>query len=172
MLNVPGARPLRFEGYGPEGAAVLIDGVGDDPEHMRALLRQRFREHGGWLGAEGAVRYLFDRVGRMRFAAGTDRAPLAQAAYAAGAESVIEASDERIEVLTDPDDLGAVRSALERRGWVPLTAEVTERAALTVPLTPVAARQLRELIQSLSEVDGVRHVYSNAEISDAVLARV
>ncbi len=172
VLNPPGARPLRFEGYGPEGAAVLIECLTDDPERMRARLRRAFREHGGVLGAEGAVSYLFAPVGRLRFAAAADRAALIEAAYAVGAEDVTGAYGERLEVLTDPDDFEAVRSALARQGWVPLAAEVTERPALTLALVGGAARRLRELLAALAEIDGVRHVYSNGEISEPVLARV
>lgn len=172
VLNLPGAWPVRFEGYGPEGAAVLIDCLTEDAERTRGLLRRAFRAHGGYLGAEGAVSYLFDRVGWMRFAAAAEGAALAQAAYAAGAEQVTGARDGAFEVLTDPDDFETVRAALMRRGWVPLAAAVTERAALTVPLADGAARRVQELLGALAEVDGVRHVYTNVEISDAILARI
>jgi transcriptional/translational regulatory protein YebC/TACO1 len=172
VLNPPGVQPLRFEGYGPEGAAVLIECLTDDPESLRARLRRAFREYGGVLGAAGAVSYLFVRVGRLCFAAVADRSALVEAAYAAGAEDVTGARGERLEVLTDPDDFEAVRSALARAGWVPLAAEVTERPALTVALAGGAARRLRELLAALAEIDGVRHVYSNGEISEPLLARV
>ena len=171
VLNPPGVRAVRFEGYGPEGEAVLIDCLTGDPEGMRAQLRRVLRAHGGFLGAEGAVSYLFDRVGRMRFAADVDRVALTQAAYAAGAEAV-SATGGGLEVLTDPEELEAVRSSLAHQGWAAAAAEVTERPALTLALQGGPARRMQELLEALAEVDGVRHVYSNVEISGAVLARV
>ncbi len=171
VLNSPGARPARFEGYGPEGAAVLIDCLTEDPQRERAQLKRLFREHGGHLAAEGAVSYLFVRSGRMRFAPGAERAALGQAAFAAGAEEVLDAGEE-LEVFTDPEDFEAVRTALARRGWLPRAAEITERAALSVALAGGAARQFRALLAALTELDGVRHVYSNVTLSDPLLARV
>ncbi len=171
-LNPPSARPRVFEGYGPGGAVILIECLTDDPGRMRALLRATFREHGGFLGAEGAVSYLFDRVGWIRYAAGVARTVLAQAAYAAGAEDVIDVGGGGLEVRTDPEDFESVRLALARQGWVPLAAGVTERPALTVPLEGDAARQFRELLGALAGVDGVGHVYSNVEIPEAILAGV
>lgn len=168
----PSARPLCFEGYGPGGAAVLIECLTDDGERTRALLRGVFRAHGGYLGAEGSVSYLFHRVGRLGFAANADRARLRQAALEAGAEDVADRGDAGLDVLTDPEDLEAVRAALAGQGWVPVVVEVTERSALTLSLAGGVARQFRALLEALAEVHGVRSVYSNVEISDAVLARV
>ena len=171
VLNSPGAQPARFEGYGPEGAAVLIDCLTEDPERERSQLKRLFREHGGYLAAEGAVSYLFVRSGRMRFAAPEERAAFGQAALAAGAEEVLDAGEE-LEVFTDPEDFEAVQAALARRGWVARAAEITERAALTVALTGGAARRFRALLAALAELDGVRHVYSNVTLSDPLLALV
>ena len=172
VLKSPGARALRFEGYGPEGAAVLLDCLTDDAEGLRARLRRTFREHGGHLGAEGSVSYLFDRVGCLRFDPRIDRGRLAQAAFEAGAEEVIGARERGPEVLTDPRDIESVRAALARAGWVAQQAEVTERAPLTVALSRGAVRRLTELLTAVAEVEGVRSVYSNVEISDAFLAHV
>lgn len=171
VLKSPGARPARFEGYGPEGAAVLIDCLTADAERERTQLKRLFREHGGHLAAEGAVSYLFVRSGWMRFAVVAERAALGQAALAAGAEEVLDAGEE-LEVVTDPEEFEAVQAALARRGWMPSAAEVTERAALTVALTGAAAQRFRALLAALAELDGVRHVYSNVTLSEPLLARV
>ena len=172
VLIPPDVQTMRFEGYGPQGAVVLIECLTADPGRTREQLRRVFRAHEGFLAAEGAVSYLYDRVGWLRFAPGTDRAPLAEVAYAAGAEDVAGTSLEGLEVRTDPEEFEAIRRALARRGWVPVAAGVSERATLTVPLAGAAACRWRELLQALAEVDGVRHVYSNVEISDALLAGV
>lgn len=172
VLNSSGARALRLEGYGPEGVAVLLECVTADAEGLRALLRRTFRRYGGYLGAQGSVSYLFDRVGRLHFDPQVDRGPLTRAALEAGAEEVIGEPQRGWNVLTDPRDIDAVRAALARGGWVARQADVIERAPLTVTLCGEAARQVEGFLAALAEVEGVRSVYSNVEISDALVARV
>ena len=171
VLNPSGVQQVCFEGYGPAGAAVLLECRTEDPERLRAVLRGVFRAHGGFLGAEGAVRYLFDRVGWMRFAA-MDPARLTAAAYAAGAERVCGVEPEELEVRTDPEEFEAIRRALALAGWVPSVAAVSERAAQTLALPAGAERRWRELLEALAQVEDVHQVYSNVAISDPRLALV
>ena len=171
VLNPSGVQQVRFEGYGPEGSVVLLECRTADRERLRSVLRRVFREHGGVLGAEGAVSYLFDRVGWMRFAA-TDPASLTRAAYAAGAEHVSGVDQEELEVRTDPQDFEAIRFALARAGWVPSAAAVNERVAERLTLPAGAARRVSELLEALAQVEDVRGVYSNVAISDPSLASV
>ena len=163
---------IRFEGYGPGGAAVLIECITDDDKLTRAGLRQAFNEHGGHLGAEGSVSYLFNHVGIMTYPAGTDEERLIHAALEAGAEDVVTNSDRSIEVLADPMEFETVRAILTDRGFVPSASAVTERASLTTPLSGEPAERMVHLLESLEERDDVRNVYSNVEISDEVLARL
>jgi len=167
-----GQAPIRFEGYGPGGAAVLIECVTDDHNRTRADLRQAFSDHGGHLGAAGSVSYLFNHVGLMTYLPGTDEERLMHAALEAGAEDVVANSDRSIEVLADPMEFETVRAILTDRGFVPAAAEVTERASLTTPLSGEPAERMVHLLESLAERDDVRNVYSNVEISDEVLARI
>ena len=167
-----GRAPVRFEGYGPGGAAVLIECVTDDRNRTRADLRQAFSDHGGHLGAEGSVSYLFNHVGLMTYPPGTDEERLIRAALEAGAEDVVANSDHSIEVLADPMEFETVRAILTDRGFVPAAAKVTERASLTTPLSGEPAERMVHLLESLQERDDVRNVYSNVEISDEVLARI
>lgn len=164
-------RPVRYEGYGPGAAVVLIDCLTGDADRTRTLLRRTLAEHGGHLGAGGSVAYLFDRVGLLRYRAGEELHRLTQEAMAAGAEDVIGAP-RAIEVLTDPEDFQAVHARLTRRGWTPSSAEVTERAALTAPLSGEAAQRMVHLLEALADLDDVWNVYSNVEISDEVLASI
>ena len=159
---------IRCEAYGPGGAAVIIDCRSDDRDRTVARVRQVVRDHGGHLGAQGSVSYLFNDVGRLIFAPGTDPARLAKVAVQAGAEDVIPAS---LEVLTDPVDLARVRGALQGAGLVPIRAEVIERASITVPLEGEAAESMVHLIRALKALNDVENVYTNAEIPDEVLAR-
>ncbi len=164
--------PVRYEGYGPGGAAVLIECVTDDRSRTRADLRRAFLEHGGQLGAEGSVSYLFNHVGLMTYPPGTDEERLMRAALEAGAEDVVPNSDRSIEVLADPIEFETVRAILTDRGFVPAAAEVTERASLTTPLSGEPAERMVRLLETLEDLDDVRNVYSNVEISDEVLARI
>ncbi|MGH8299225.1 MAG: YebC/PmpR family DNA-binding transcriptional regulator [Steroidobacteraceae bacterium] len=170
--DIPSLDPVRYEGYGPGGAAVLIECITDDHNRTRADLRRAFSEHGGHLGAEGSVSYLFNHVGLMTYLPGTDEERLIRAALEAGAEDVVPNSDHSIEVLADPMEFETVRAILADHGFVPAAAEVTERASLTTPLSGEPAERMVHLLEALEGLDDVRNVYSNVEISHEVLARV
>jgi YebC/PmpR family DNA-binding regulatory protein len=168
----PSLEPVRYEGYGPGGAAVLVECVTDDRDRTRADLRRAFSDYGGQLGAEGSVSYLFNHVGLMIYPPGTDEERLMRAALEAGAEDVVPNSDRSIEVLADPLEFETVRAILTDRGFAPAAAQVTERASLTTPLAGEPAERMVRLLKTLEDLDDVRNVYSNVEISDEVLARI
>ena len=159
---------IRCEAYGPGGAALIIECRTDNRDRTIAQVRQVVRAHGGYIGARGSVGYLFNQVGRMVFPRGTAPARLASAALHAGAEDVVPAS---LEVLTDPIDFGTVGAALQAAGFMPISAEVTYRASITVPLQGEAAVSMVHLIEALNDLNDVENIYSNAEIPDEVLAR-
>jgi transcriptional/translational regulatory protein YebC/TACO1 len=159
---------FRCEAYGPGGAALIVECRTDNRDRTIAQVRQVVREHGGYLGAGGSVSYLFNEVGRLRFPSGTDAPRLAGVALEAGAEDVIPAP---LEVLTDPIEFESVRAALQAAGFVPVSAEVTLRASITVPLTGEAATEMLHLIKALKDLKDVENVYTNVEIPDEVLAR-
>lgn len=163
---------VRYEGYGPGGAALMMDCLTDSRERTGARLRQILVRHGGNLGAHGSVSYLFNQVGLMIYPPGTNEERLIQVALEAGAEDVVPNSDSSIEVLADPIEFETVRALLTGSGFVPAIAEVTERAATSVPLAGDAAVAMVRLLEALEELDDIQNVYTNAEISDEVLARV
>lgn len=159
---------IRVEAYGPGGAALIVECRTDSRERTIAQLRQVVREHGGYIAAHGAVSYLFNEVGRLTFPPGTGAARVAAVALVAGAEDVIPAP---LEVLTDPIDFETVRAALQAAGFVPASAEVTQRASIKVPLTGETADTMLHLIETLKDLKDVETVYTNVEIPDEVLAR-
>jgi YebC/PmpR family DNA-binding regulatory protein len=167
-----GGQLVRFEGYGPGDAAVMVECLTDDRGRMSAEVRQAFVEHGGRLGADGSVSYLFNTVGLMTYPPGTDEERLMQVALEAGAEDVVPHEDLSVEVLADPHEFATVCAVLTHHGFAPATAEVTQRATISMELTGEAAERMVHLLKALEELDEVRDVYSNVEISHEVLARL
>ena len=163
---------VRFEGYGPGGAVVMVDCLTDNRSRTVAELRHLFAEAGGGLGARGSVAYLFNQVGHMIYAPGTHLDELMAVALQAGAEDVLASADGTIEVLTDPLDFETVRAQLEADGFPPAHSEITERASTTAALQGEAAVCMVRLLEQLEDLDDVLNVYSNAEIPNEVLARV
>jgi YebC/PmpR family DNA-binding regulatory protein len=163
---------IRYEGYGPGGAALMVDCLTDDRSRTVAELRHAFSTWGGTLGASGSVAYLFNQVGLMTYPPGTNQDALMAAALQAGAEDVLASDDGSLEVLTDPLDFETVRVQLVADGFAPTDAQITQRASVPAPLQGEAAESMVHLLEMLEELDDVQDVYSNAEISDEVLARV
>ena len=163
---------VRYEGYGPGDSALIIDCFTADRARTAAELRELLSAHGGHLGALGSVGYLFNEVGLLGFPPGTRREPLVGLAMEAGAEDVIVNDDGSLEVLTDPPDLGAVDASLSRAGFAATDAVVTQRASSRVELSGTMASELVALLAALATLAEVQSVYTNAEVSDEVLARV
>jgi transcriptional/translational regulatory protein YebC/TACO1 len=166
-----GLEAVRFEGYGPGGAAVLVDCLTGDRGRTGAQVRHAFAEHGGNIGADGSVAYLFNTVGLMAYPPGTDEEELMQVALEAGAEDVVPHADRSVEVLADPLELESVCAMLTHRGFAPATKEVTQRAASSLELSGETAERMVRLLQALEGLDEVRDVYSNVELPEEVLSR-
>ncbi len=167
-----GLEPARFEGYGPGGAAIMVDCLTDNVTRTSLDVRDAFTRHAGYLGATGSVSYLFNQVGLMTFPPGTDVERLIQVALHAGAEDVVPNDDGSVEVLADPTEFDAVRAIIIAGGFTPATADVTQRAATPIRVSGEAGEQMVRLVEALENLDDVQSVYSNVEISDEVLARV
>ncbi len=158
---------VRYEGYGPGGAAVLIDCLTDNRNRTVSEVRHALAKHGGSLGNSGSVTYLFSATGVLSYAPGADEEMLMEQALEAGAEDVMLLDDQSLEVLTQPQDFMAVRAALAEAGHPPDHAEVAMRAQTQVELDGEAARSLLKLTDRLEELDDVQEVYTNASLSDA-----
>jgi YebC/PmpR family DNA-binding regulatory protein len=161
---------VRYEGYGPGGAAVMVDCMTDNRNRTVAEVRHVFSKNGGNLGTDGSVAYLFTRNGVLSFPAGSDEDRILEAALEAGAEDVVTNEDGTVEVITAPEAFDAVREAVVGAGLVPENAEVTMRPTIYSALEDKDAERMLKLLESLEELEDVQNVYCNADISEEALA--
>jgi YebC/PmpR family DNA-binding regulatory protein len=166
-----GLERVHYEGYGPGGAAVMVECLTRDRKRVGAEVRRAFVQHGGQLGASGSVSYLFNTVGLLTYPPGTDEERLMQVALEAGAEDVVPSADTSVEVLADPIEFATVRAVLTHHGFAPASAEVTRRAATSLELSGDDAEAMVQLLEALEGLEDVRDVYSNVQMSDEILAR-
>lgn len=153
---------LVYEGYGPAGVAVIVETLTDNRNRTAADMRHYFDKNGGNLGQSGSVMYMFNRVGMLRIEAeGLDEDKVMEDALEAGAED-FTATDDLFEIATGPNDLGAVRDALDAKGYTFASAEVEYIASTDATLTDEESIQKMErLIDMLEENDDVQAVWHN-----------
>jgi YebC/PmpR family DNA-binding regulatory protein len=163
---------IRYEGYGPGGAAIIVETLTDNRNRTASDVRTAFGKHGGTLGESNSVSFLFDRVGQIVYDREVGSADeVFEAAVEAGADNV-DSSDETHEITCAPDDLAAVREALEARLGAPREAQLAWKPLSTVQIEEVDADTLLKLLGALDESDDVQQVSANFEISDDVMARL
>jgi|TARA_B110000858_G_scaffold94711_1_gene109157 YebC/PmpR family DNA-binding regulatory protein len=162
----------RYEGYGPGGTAVIVDCLTDNKNRTVAEVRHAFAKFGGNLGADGSVNYLFNQVGQLMFPADSDEDAVMDAAIEAGAEDVISEDDGSMEVLTSPSDFEKVRDSMIAVGFEAENGAVTMRASTSAELGVKEADSMIKMIDALEDLDDVQEVYSNADISEDVLAQI
>ena len=163
---------LRYEGYGPGGAAVMVDCLTDNKNRTVAEIRHAFTKFGGNLGADGSVSYLFNKVGQLMYGSDGDENAIMEAAIDAGAEDVLVEDDGSIDVLTEPGDYEVVRDAMTAAGHAPENAQLTMRASTSATLGVKEATSMVKMLELLDDLDDVQEVYSNADISEEVLAQL
>lgn len=168
-LEGEGYMEVRYEGYGPGGAAVLIDCMTDNRNRTVSEIRHVFAKFNGNLGTSGSVAYLFSNTGVIRFASGADENLVMESVLEAGADDIVDMEDGGLEVITGADEFPAVVQALEARGLAPDSAEITMRASTAVPLSEKDGETMLRLLDTLDTLDDVQNVYSNAEIPDTIL---
>ena len=160
---------IRYEGYGPGGAAVIVDCMTDNRNRTASEVRHAFTKHNGNLGTDGSVAYMFKKTGIISFEPGADEDAVMEAALEAGAEDVIMNDDDSIDVMTTPEDFDDVRDAIVAAGLEPVNAEVTFNADTNAALEGKDAENMLKMIVFLEDLDDVQEVYSNADISDEIL---
>ncbi len=157
---------IRYEGYGPQGVAIMVDCMTDNRNRTVADVRHAFSKHGGNLGNDGSVAYLFEKKGSLYFGPGVNGDQLMEIALEAGAEDIVEFDDGCAEVLTDPDSFGEVRAAIEAADLEPAEADIIMRPATTVDLDPESHESVQRLLDALDDLDDVQNVYSNADLAE------
>jgi YebC/PmpR family DNA-binding regulatory protein len=162
---------IRYEGYAPGGVAVIVDCLTDNKVRTVADVRHAFGKFGGNLGTDGSVAFLFRKLGVLSFAAGADEEKITDAAIEAGADDVVvHAGDGAIDVLTAPDALADVKSALEAAGLKPDAAGITMRAENDIAVEGDTAKAVAKLLDWLDDLDDVQDVYSNAAFGEDAYA--
>ena len=163
---------LVYEGYAPNGVAVVVEAMTDNRNRTAAEIRHAFNKYGGNLGTDGSVAYLFERKGQILYAPGVDEEALMDAALEAGAEDIETQDDGSVEVLTTFADFISVSEALTAAGFAAEQAEVTMIPTMTTELDLDGAEKVMRLIDVLEDLDDVQNVYSNAEISDEIMEQL
>ena len=157
---------LRYEGYGINGAAVIVDCMTDNKTRTVGEVRHAFAKNGGNMGTDGSVAFMFKHCGQMIFAPGTDENALMEVALDAGAEDIVNNEDGSIEVVTTPYDFMAIKQRLEAAGFKPEMAEVTMKPENEVVFTGDDAAQMQKLLDALENLDDVQEVYTNAVMGE------
>jgi len=163
---------ITYEGYGPNGVAVLIECLTDNRNRAAAEVRTALTRNGGQLADPGSVSYLFTRKGVIVVPkAGRSEDDVLTAVLEAGADEVNDLG-EAFEVVCEAGDLVAVRTALQDAGIEYDSAEAEFKPSVEVPLDEDGARKIFRLIDALEDSDDVQNVYANFDVSDEVMEAV
>jgi YebC/PmpR family DNA-binding regulatory protein len=163
---------VRYEGYGPGGVAIIVEALTDNRNRTASDVRTAFSKFGGSLGESGSVAFMFERVGSIAYpgdAASADA--MFEAALEAGASDV-ESSASGHEITCAPEDLHAVREALEAKFGEPERSELTWKPTTMAPVDEDKATTLFKLLEALDDTDDVQRIAANFDVSDEVMARL
>ncbi len=157
---------IRYEGYGVNGAAIIIDCLTDNKQRAVADVRHALTKFGGNLGTDGSVAFMFKHCGSLVYEPGTSEDKVMEVALDAGAEDVVSDDDGSIEVITPPNDFMAVKEAMEAAGLKAVMAEVTMKPMNEIELTGDDAIKMQKILDALDDLDDVQDVYTSALIDD------
>jgi YebC/PmpR family DNA-binding regulatory protein len=157
---------IRYEGYGINGAAIIIDCMTDNKQRAVADVRHALSKNGGNLGTDGSVAFMFDHCGQLVFEPGADEDAIMEVALEAGAEDILANDDGSLEVITSPADFMTVKEALETAGHAAAVAEVTMKPQNEVVLTGEEGVKMQKILDALEDLDDVQDVYTSAVIEE------
>ena len=172
--ELPGVSYEEFtcEGYGPGGAALLIEGVTDNKKRAIAQIRHTLSQHGGHLGEVGCVNWLFNRKGTMILdKSKVDEDKIIDLAVEAGAEDIKD-EDDTLEIVFAPEQFAQIKENIKKAGYPPQLLELTMVPQTTVPLEEKEALQMLRLMDALEESEDVQRVYANFDITDEIMEKV
>ncbi|WP_027966902.1 YebC/PmpR family DNA-binding transcriptional regulator [Halomonas halocynthiae] len=159
-----------YEGYGPDGVAILVETMTDNRNRTVSEVRHAFSKHGGNLGTSGSVAFMFHRQGRLTLPAEISEEDAMEATLEAEPENIEILEDGRIEVVTTVEGFGAVKDALNVAGIIP---EASEVGLFPETYTLIDDRELSQrliaLVDHLDDLDDVQNVVTNADFSDAIV---
>lgn len=154
----------RYEGYGINGVAIMVDTMTDNRNRTVSDVKHAFSKYGGNMGTQGSVAYQFDKLGVLAYPEDADEDAIMEAALEAGAEDVVVSDDGSIEVVTTEESFVDVKEAMVEAGHEPAASEVTMRAQVEVELDAEQGQKLLKLVDALEDIDDVQNVYTNADI--------
>jgi len=157
---------IRYEGYGPGGVAVLVETATDNRNRTVSEVRHAFSKHGGNLGTDGSVAYLFSKIGSIVFSGDQDEEQIMEIALDAGADD-IESDDGVIEVVTPPESFHQVERAFKEAGIEPDMAELIQRPSTETELIGDNAEKIINMIDALEDLDDVQDVFTNASFAES-----
>lgn len=157
---------IRYEGYGINGAAIIIDCLTDNRQRAVMDVRHALTKHGGNLGTDGSVAFLFKHCGQLVFEPGVSEDAVMEVALEAGAEDIATDEDGSIEVITAPADFITVKEALEAAGLKPAMAEITMKPTMETVFTGDDAVKMQKILDMLEDLDDVQDVYTTAVIEE------
>ncbi len=157
---------IRYEGYGINGAAIIIDCLTDNKQRAVADVRHALTKFGGNLGTDGSVAFMFKHCGSLVFEPGIGEDKVMEAALEAGAEDVVTDEDGSIEVITAPNDFITVKEAMEAAGLKAVVAEVLMKPNMETVFTGDDAIKMQKILDALEDLDDVQDVYTSAVIEE------
>jgi YebC/PmpR family DNA-binding regulatory protein len=163
---------VTYEGFGPGGVAILVDTLTDNRNRTTGEIRKIFERSGGKMGSAGNVAYLFERKGLFSVdTSATDEDALMGIALDAGAEDLKQAGS-TYDITCDPTVFNQVQDALKKNNLTPTVAEITQLPKAPVDVDPETGKKVLRLMEALDDSDDVQNVYSNVNISEAMVAEV
>ena len=157
---------IRYEGYGINGAAIIIDCLTDNKQRAVMDVRHALSKHGGNLGTDGSVVFMFKHCGQLIFEPGLSEDKVMEIALEAGAEDIITNIDGSIEVITPPNDFMAVKEAFDTAGLKAVVSEVIMKPTMETIFTGEDAVKMQKILDMLEELDDVQDVYTTAVIEE------
>ena len=157
---------IRYEGYGINGAAIIIDCLTDNKQRAVMDVRHALSKYGGNLGTDGSVVFMFKHCGQLVYEPGTSEDKVMEVALEAGAEDIVTDEDGSIEVITPPNDFIAVKEAMEAAGLKAVVAEVIMKPSMETIFTGDDAVKMQKILDALDDLDDVQDVYTTAMIEE------